>query len=298
MTPEILKIREEFVDRIRCFFKERRILEVSTPCLRNYTVTDNNVHSLFVDGEFGKGYLQTSPEYAMKILLSNGSGPIFQLAPCFRDDPAGALHRREFLILEWYRPNYDYHELMDEVASLVQELLGRKVTRSKYWTVMKRFAGIDPDSDFQSCATKLASLNLSRKTLSTLQLDDLLDLIFTQHVLTRLDGCFIYDYPASQCALARIRPGYPAVAERFELFIDGVEIGNGYHELTDRDSHLERFARDQRERACRGQPIPEIDKDFISALEHGLPDCSGVALGIDRLFMLSQGQDSLDGLCW
>ena len=125
-----------------------------------------------------------------------------------------------------------------------------------------------------------------------------MDLIFTQHVLTRLDGCFIYDYPASQCALARIRPGYPAVAERFELFIDGVEIGNGYHELTDRDSHLERFARDQRERACRGKPIPEIDKDFISALEHGLPDCSGVALGIDRLFMLSQGQDSLDGLCW
>ena len=253
------------LDRTRRFFAARDVIEVQTPLLAEATVTDPDVESISVPGY---GYLQTSPEYFMKRLLAAGVPSCFQLASAFRHDERGRRHNPEFTMLEWYRVGFDDAALRDEVAALCDTLLGPAVCETLTY------------------ADLVTDLEQPREVL---------DLAFA-------DACdnlgpgrfFLIDYPAEQAALSRLKPDNPAVAARFELVIDGVEVANGYWELTDVDEHRARFAGDLERRAARGLPAREIDERFLAAMVEGLPDCAGVAVGFDRLVMLAIGASSLD----
>lgn len=257
--------RAALLRRLRDFFAQRQVLEVQTPMLAPNTVTDPDVESVAVPGY---GFLQTSPEYQMKRLLAAGAPSIYQLAAAFRHEEVGRLHNSEFTMLEWYRLEFDHNQLMDEVAELVNEVLGA----ASYTTV--------------TYAELVGELDRPR---------DELDLAFAEATAALCPGrFFVIDYPADQGALARLKPDNPAVAARFELVIDGVELANGYWELLDADEHLQRFRQDLKIRQTRGSIPVEIDCAFIAALEAGLPTSAGVALGVDRLLMLAMGERSLD----
>jgi lysyl-tRNA synthetase class 2 len=250
---------------LREFFARRQVIEVQTPVLAPNTVTDPDVESVAVPGY---GFLQTSPEYQMKRLLAAGAPSIYQLGPVFRHEEIGRLHNIEFTMLEWYRLDFDHDQLMGEVAKLVDGVLGP----ASYTTV--------------TYAELVGDLDRPR---------DELDLAFAEASQALNPGrFFVIDYPAEQGALARLQPDNSAVAARFELVIDGVELANGYWELLDPEEHLQRFAQDQKSRNSRGLGSVEIDSAFMAALEAGLPTCAGVALGVDRLLMLAMGQRSLD----
>jgi lysyl-tRNA synthetase class 2 len=257
--------RAALLQRLREFFALRQVLEVQTPLLAPNTVTDPDVESVPVPGY---GFLQTSPEYQMKRLLAAGAPSIYQLASAFRHEEVGRLHNSEFTMLEWYRLDFDHSQLMNEVVDLVNEVLGP----ASYTTVTY---------------TELVG-ELGRPR-------DELDLAFAQATEALSPGrFFVVDYPADQGALARMKPDNPAVAARFELVIDGVELANGYWELLDPSEHLQRFQQDLKIREARGLIPVEIDRAFIAALDAGLPTCAGVALGVDRLLMLAMGERSLD----
>jgi lysyl-tRNA synthetase class 2 len=261
--------RAQCLAAIRAFFAARDVLEVQTPVLAAATVTDPDVESIVVPGY---GYLQTSPEYQMKRLLCEGVPSIYQLGPVFRHEEQGRLHNPEFTMLEWYRLGFDDRQLMQEVADLVTELLGPADVQTVSYRELVGEMADQPDADRSD-----------------------LDLRFAQASESLKPGrFFIVDYPADQAALARLRPDNPTVAARFELIIDGVEIANGYWELQDPVEHQRRFAEDRRVRKARGLPDVEPDTEFLQALEQGLPQCAGVALGVDRLLMLSQSADRLE----
>jgi lysyl-tRNA synthetase class 2 len=297
---EILRGRAAILARLRAFFAERGVLEVETPALSAATVTDLHLHSLAAKveyaGESRLFYLQTSPEFAMKRLLAAGSGPIFQLCRSFRDGESGRLHNPEFTMLEWYRPGYDHQKLMDEMADLLELLLGGpRAERKTYGEAFAAVYGIDPHA---AKAEELAALAAARGIEvvgygKDSPVDDWLMLLFSLGVepgLGRGRPTFIYDYPASQAALARVADGR---ARRFEVYAHGIELANGFHELSDAAEQRRRFEADREERRRRGLPLPPIDENLLAALEAGLPDCAGVALGVDRLVMLALGKKSL-----
>lgn len=300
-----LQQRARIIARIRAFFAERGILEVETPMLSAAAVTDPHLQS-FSTRYTGPGhaggttlYLHTSPEFPMKRLLSAGSGPIYQLCKVFREGEAGRRHNPEFTLLEWYRPGFDHHALMEEVAALAAPLLGlegRPVEKMSYQEAFLQHAGIDPLAaaidELKECASTHGIAGLE----SEFGRDVWLDLILTHAVEPELgrDGlCFIFDYPASQAALARLNPHNPQVAERFELYYRGVELANGFHELADAEEQRKRFTAElEARRAQCLEPVP-VDERLLAALEEGFPPCAGVALGVDRLIMLALGADSL-----
>ena len=298
-TLDALRARGDILASIRGFFAERGVLEVETPALSEATVTDVHLHSIAcrLEAAGRPHYLQTSPEYAMKRLLAAGSGPIYQICKAFRDGERGRRHNPEFTMLEWYRPGWDHHRLMDEVDELLQAVLGVAAgERLSYADAFRRHAGVDPyaatDDDLRSRA---AAFSVSG--VAELDRDDLLNLLLSHTVEARLGvgrPTFLFDYPASQAALARIRPGDPPVAERFEVFIDGIELANGFHELADPEEQRRRFEADLAERRRRGLPEVAVDERLLAALSSGLPDCAGVALGVDRLVMLLADAASLD----
>lgn len=300
---DVLLARARLNRDIRTFFEERAVLEVETPLLGAATVTDVNLESLrsrcWVAGVVEDRYLQTSPEYAMKRLLCADSGPIYQICKAFRDAETGRLHSPEFTLLEWYRPGYDHHQLMDELEVLVRRLLGLPpAEKTTYRDVMKLHAGLDPaTATIDTLSEKARALGVQDEGLR-LTADDYLDLILTHAVQPALGSgaTFIYDFPATQAALARIRPGDPPLAERFELFIGGVEVANGYHELTDPLEQRQRFENDVRRRRQRELPIPAIDERFLSALKAGMPACAGVAVGLDRILMIATGKKNLESV--
>ena len=259
-----LQARADLLARIREFFKVRGVIEVQTPLLGPRTVTDPDVEAIAVPDY---GYLQTSPEYFMKRLLAAGVGDCYQLASAFRHHETGRLHNPEFTMLEWYRLGFSAQQLMDEVAQLCDTVLGPAAYAQR------------------SYASLVDNLNAPR---------DELDLMFAQSCAALSGRCFVVDYPADQAALARVDPQRGNVAVRFELVIDGVEIANGYWELTDPQEHRQRFDGDLEERRRRRLPVHEVDERFLAALEQGLPDCAGVALGVDRLVMLALGLDSIE----
>jgi lysyl-tRNA synthetase class 2 len=237
-------------------------------------------------------WLQTSPEFAMKRLLAAGSGPIYQLCRAFRDGEAGARHNPEFTILEWYRPGWDHHRLMDEIDELLQTVLDTDACeRLTYGEAFARHAGLDPHGAPQpELERRVEALGVADP--HKLRRDDLLDLILTHEIEPQLGApgpTFVHDYPASQAALARVRNGKPPLAERFEVFVDGVELANGYHELVDPYEQRRRFENDLEARRREGLPDVPMDEHLLAALEHGLPSCAGVALGVDRLVMLAAG---------
>ncbi|MGH8454068.1 MAG: EF-P lysine aminoacylase EpmA [Nevskiales bacterium] len=305
---DTLRARAQLYARVRAFFAGRGVLEVDTPRLSAAATVDPNIHSWLAESTvFGCRWLHTSPEFPMKRLLAAGSGPIYQICHVFREDELGRLHNPEFTMLEWYRPGFDHHRLMDEMEALLVTLLpagrlAQQVERLTYREAVLREAGIDPfttgASELRNCLERQHDVPVPANVTAeeAVDTDFWLDLLMGMVVGPRLGQSrltFIYDYPASQAALARIRPETPPVAERFELYWRGVELANGFHELGDAAEQRRRFIADQARRRARGQVIPPLDENLLAALEAGLPDCAGVALGLDRLLMLALNLDSV-----
>jgi len=295
-----LRLRASVLARIRQFFADREVMEVETPALSQFTVTDRHIASLTVvtpnDGHY---YLQTSPEYAMKRLLAAGSGCIYQICKAFRANEEGQRHNPEFTMLEWYRIGFDHHRLMNEIDDFLQHVLKMPPTqRMSYAQLFQHYLHLDifysPDEVLRNCIQQAGWMNAPVERLDR---DTCLQLLMSHAIEPQLGfdaPLFVYDFPSSQAALARLSHTQPCVAERFELYIQGIEIANGFHELTDADEQKQRFLRDQVKRREHNQPIPNIDPRFLAALENGLPDCAGVALGIDRLIMLAAQARHID----
>ncbi|EQC0314996.1 elongation factor P--(R)-beta-lysine ligase [Yersinia enterocolitica] len=296
--------RAAIMAEIRRFFADRGVLEVETPTMSQATVTDIHLvpfQTRFVGPGAADGltlYMMTSPEYHMKRLLAVGSGSIYQLGRSFRNEEAGRHHNPEFTMLEWYRPHYDMYRLMDEVDDLLQQILDCDSSeRLSYQQAFLRHLDIDPlSADKAQLREAAAKLDLSNIADTEEDRDTLLQLLFTVGVephIGRDKPAFVYHFPASQASLAVISTEDHRVAERFEVYFKGIELANGFHELTDGDEQLKRFEQDNRSREKRGLPQHPIDMNLIDALKHGLPDCSGVALGVDRLVMLALGAEKL-----
>jgi lysyl-tRNA synthetase class 2 len=295
-TLAALRQRADLTARVREFFAARRVLEVETPVLSRGAVTDPQIESLVtqVTGMQDPFYLGTSPEFPMKRLLAAGSGDIYQLCRVFRDAERGRWHNPEFTLLEWYRLGFDDAALMTEVETLVGVLLAPKrqwvpAERLTYTEALGRYAGVDAhtagDPELERAAADhgiVCKAELDRDA----KLDLLMGLVVGPQ-LGRERPCFICDYPASQASLARLKPGLPRVAARFELYLDGIELANGFHELANPGEQRHRFDRDLATRRSRGQAQPPVDERLLAALEAGMPDCAGVALGFDRLVAIA-----------
>jgi lysyl-tRNA synthetase class 2 len=297
-----LKARAATLHAARAFFEARGLLEVETPILSAAAVSDPQIESLSTEvaGFAGRRFLCTSPEYAMKRLLADGSGDIYQICKVFRDEERGRWHSPEFTMIEWYRIGFDDAALMDEVEALIAHLLlpvrtAGPAERLSYRTALQRHAGVDAfDASEQELLEAAARHGLHCD--ADLDRDAKLDLLMGFVVGPKLGfqtPCFICDYPASQAALARLKPGEPRVAARFELYLDGLELANGFHELVQPEEQRARFAHDLAMRAARGQAQPPLDEHLLAALEAGMPDCAGVALGFDRLVALKLGARQL-----
>jgi lysyl-tRNA synthetase class 2 len=295
---ETLQQRAKIIRQIRDFFHKREVLEVDTPCLSRASVTDLHLRAFstqFNDPGSPQAstlYLQTSPEFAMKRLLCAGSGAIFQLSKAFRNEEAGRWHNPEFTMLEWYRPGFDHFMLMDEMDELVMPILGTdKALRLSYQQAFMQVLACDPiAADLDELQNVCANLGYAELAAQESDKDVLLNLLFSQHIepaISQTQPCFVYDFPASQAALARLNPNNPKVAERFELYYQGVELANGFHELSDPQEQRQRFLHDNHKRQQHDLPSIAIDENFLAALESGLPACAGVALGVDRLIMLA-----------
>ena len=311
-SPETLAVRAAMLSRIRRFFSARRVLEVETPILSRAATTDPALHSLHThrsgpgcpDGQ--QLFLHTSPELPMKRLLAAGSGPIYQVCKVFRDGERGRLHHPEFSLLEWYRPGWGVDALIDELGDLVRAALDRADLvdeRIGYRDLFRDRLDVDPwRTDADGLRAVARRLGLAEANRLDLDRDGWLDLLLTRFIepgLGRGRLTFIQGYPPSQAALAQIitaDEGTDAiqVAQRFELYIDGMELANGFQELTDASEQRARFEADLAERAANGEPAVPIDHDFLAALEAGLPDCSGVALGLDRLLMIGTDARHID----
>jgi lysyl-tRNA synthetase class 2 len=288
-----LRRRAAMLRSARAFFEERGVLEVETPILSAAAVSDPQIESLAtrIAGLPGRRYLCPSPEYAMKRLLAAGSGDIYQICKVFRDGERGTWHNPEFTMLEWYRVGFDERMLMREIEELLQTLLPGTYAaeRLSYADAMQFYAGVDPfvaSADELKAAVEKNEINYHGQ----LERDALLDLLMGFVVGPKLGlerPTFICDYPASQAALARLKPGSPEVAARFELYLGGVELANGFHELGDAREQRARFDQDVRTRARRAQARAPIDENLLAALGSGLPDCAGVALGVDRLIAVA-----------
>ena len=304
-TISALKQRAEILQKIRLFFTDKSVLEVDTPALSQATVTDQHLHSFSTQFQSPLAsntqtlYLQTSPEFAMKRLLCAGSGAIYQICKAFRNEESGRFHNPEFTMLEWYRPGFNHLELMSEIDELMQLLLGcAQAKRLTYQDAFIQYLGCDPLiaslADLKALACGYGHQDLAMQETDR---DTLLMLLFSQHVepyIGQQEPCFVLDYPASQAALAKISPTNPLVAERFELYFRGIELANGFHELTDANEQHRRFTLDNDKRKKAGVNAMPIDHNLVAALEHGLPQCAGVAMGIDRLIMLVLDNKSID----
>lgn len=307
---EALKLRARMLARIRAFFLERSVLEVETPALSSAATPDPTLASLatrYTGPLFPHGqllYLHTSPEFPMKRLLAAGSGSIYQVCKVFRDGEAGRLHNPEFTLLEWYRTGFDHHRLMQEVEELIAAAMADTITlppgeRLSYREAFMRHTGLDPHSaDAAAFADAARSHGIHVPPDMRNHHDTAIwrDLLLTHVIEPRLGRgrlSFVYDYPASQASLARIQPGTPPLAARFEVYLDGIELANGFHELADSGEQRTRFERQLHARAAhRLLPVP-LDENLLAALSTGLPDCAGVALGFDRLVMLAAGARSI-----
>lgn len=297
-TFAVINARAAMLARIRAFFTMAGVLEVETPSCSTYGATDPTLESL-TTGFRGPGYpdelrlfLHTSPEFFMKRLVAAGSGPIYQVCRVYRNGELGRLHNPEFSLLEWYRPGWNYQQLQGEVAALVAAVSGVVLPQQQisYAALFQHHLGIDPhSSDIDTL--KACAVNRQIPGALTLNLDHTaawLDLLLTHCIEPQLPKnslVFIYDYPPNQAALARIRPDSPPVAERFELYLGGVEVANGFQELTDADEQQQRFVAELHYRKTRGLPAVPMDEYLLAALGQGMPMCAGVALGLDRLLM-------------
>lgn len=290
-SVEMLRLRADLMNRVRSFFAAREVLEVETPLLSRAAITDPNLSSaeVRIEGLRDSLYLHTSPEFFMKRLLAAGSGDIWQACKVFRGAEQGRWHNPEFTMVEWYRLGFDHHALMDEVAELLIALIPGLAARScrlTYADAFQKYAGIDP---FVASDAQLQALASQCGVDHQLERDQMLDLIASHQVYPQLGGgevCFVYDFPASQAALAQLDDHDPRCAHRFEAFVNGVELANGFHELADATEQRKRFDQENERRRGMGLAEMPVDEHLLQALEHGLPECAGVALGFDRVLML------------
>jgi elongation factor P--(R)-beta-lysine ligase len=295
---ETLAARARLTARAREFLASRGILEVSTPVLSQAGSHEPHLASLATQVQGQRAWLNTSPEYAMKRLLAAGSGPIFQFCPAFRDEPQTPLHNPEFTLLEWYRPGLGYRELLVEAQQLVQALAGPvPASCVEYRRAFRDAVGLDPHrASLRRLKDAALQHGLVQPERGRLSRADYLDFLYGVVVIPSLPSAQlvgIIDFPVCQASLARIRPGRTDVAERFELVWRGVELANGYQELTDYAAFLLRRAVDLAERRRLKRPRVAADDCLLEALAAGLPEGAGVALGFDRLLMLVLGCSSL-----
>jgi lysyl-tRNA synthetase class 2 len=295
-----LELRASMLRAARDYFAATRTLEVETPTLSASAVTDVHLASIAADACGQRRFLHTSPEYPMKRLLAAGCGDIWQICRVYRDGESGRYHNPEFTMIEWYRLGIDHHALMSDVERLISAMLPPSrmfdsAERLTYREAMQLHAGIDAfDDPIPVLKARLESAGIDVPDSILSDRDACLDLIMSTLVgpnLGRERLSFVYDYPASQAALARIRG---QVASRFEAYLDGIELANGFHELGNAAEQRARFEADLADRIRRGLPPTPIDERFLAALEYGLPECSGVALGFDRLVMCALGATHID----
>ncbi|MDR3490526.1 MAG: elongation factor P--(R)-beta-lysine ligase [Gammaproteobacteria bacterium] len=298
-TSTTLHKRAHIISTVRKFFAERNVLEVDTPLMCQHSVTDPHVTgipAIFQSlGETSEKimYLQTSPEYAMKRLLASGIGSIYQITKAFRQGEVGKIHNPEFTMLEWYRIGYDHHALMNEMDELLMLVLSTlPAERISYTDLFLQQLNVNVHTatlqELKNCA---ATKNIFLQAEIN-EKDVWLDILWTHYIEPKVGQerpLFLYDFPASQASLAKVRHETPAHASRFEVYFKGVELANGFHELQDAEEQKKRFEKDSAYRKQNHLPEKTIDQYFLAALNHGLPDCAGVALGIDRLIMLALG---------
>ena len=297
-----LLTRAKLLAEIRRFFTDRGLLEVETPVLSEFGVTDVHLATFSTEfispfGEQSKTlWLSTSPEYHMKRLLAAGSGPIFQIGKVFRNEEAGNRHNPEFTMLEWYRPHFDMYRLINEVDDLLQQILECPPAESmSYQFAFQQYVGLDPlSADLSELAEKakkhqlIGAENENRDTLLQFLFSTVVEPQIGQEV-----PVVVYHFPASQAALAQISSEDLRVAERFEFYYKGLELANGFHELSDAREQLRRFQQGNLQREKMGLPVRAIDTRLLAALQAGIPNCSGVALGVDRLLMIAMGTESI-----
>ncbi|WED21613.1 elongation factor P--(R)-beta-lysine ligase [Vibrio sp. JC009] len=304
-TISQLKKRANLIAEIRQFFARKEVLEVDTPAMSHATVTDIHLHTFktdFVGPGYAEGqklYLMTSPEFHMKRLLAAGSGSIYQICKSFRNEENGRYHNPEFTMLEWYRIGFDHHDLMDEMDELLQLVLKcGKAVRTTYQQAFLSVLEVCPlEASMEELKKAAAELGLQDIAEKEEDRDTLLQLLFSVGVephIGQQTPAFVYDFPASQAALAKINRDDPRVADRFEVYFKGIELANGFHELDDPNEQLERFVEDNQQRKVMGLEMQPIDHNLIDALREGLPACAGVALGVDRLVMLALGCEHID----
>jgi lysyl-tRNA synthetase class 2 len=297
---ERLVARAHLLKQCRQFFAERDVLEVDTPLLSQAAVTDVHLASLATDiSGLGHYFLQTSPEYAMKRLLNAGVGDCYQICKVFRDGENGRHHQSEFTMLEWYRIGFDHLALMDEVESLLGHLIGGRFAtpaeRVSYTALFETRLGINPHTCPMQLLQEMAA-DRAQAHLPDADRDTLLDALMAVLIGPTLGHerlLFVHDFPTSQAALARLLPGELPVAARFEAYARGLELCNGFHELTDASEQRRRFEQDLHARQTRGLPAVPIDEAFLAALERGLPECAGVAVGLDRVLMVATNAPSI-----
>lgn len=290
-SVEALQQRGQLLARIRSFFAERGVIEVNTPLITRSGITDVHIESVaLANGSF----LRTSPEYQHKRLLAAGFPDLYELGPVFRAEEHGRFHRTEFWLLEWYRLAYSWEALAEEVIALIAHCVDHRPLSIRYlaWPeAFDQFDGLDP---LEPDRDRLRELTAALP--DDCDHDMRLDYLFATTIQPRFpaDGItVVHDYPASQAALARLKPEDPRVAERFEVFVGPVELANGYRELTATGEQGLRFQRDNARRKALGRLDMPVDDCFLAALAHGLPECSGVALGVDRLLMILLGCDDI-----
>jgi len=304
VSLEAIRLRARLYALIRQFFAERGVLEVETPVMSAAANTDPNIESFstrfsgHVDAGARERWLRTSSEFAQKRLLAAGIGDCYELGRVFRNGEAGRRHNPEFAMLEWYRVGWNHRQLADETIALIQEALALRgeaaeVRNITYRDLFIDAIGLDPmAADEQQLRSALHGVRVNDEGLGR---DDRLDLLLTHRIQPAFPAgriTVVYDYPASQCALAKVRADDPPVAERFELYVGQHEVANGYHELTDAAEQRARFERDNARRRSRGLAEMPLDENLLTALK-GLPDCAGVALGVERLLMAMTGSEDI-----
>ena len=291
--------RQALMNKVRRFFEGRGVLEVETPVLSAAGGTDPQLDYFEVEG---KRFMMTSPEFHMKRLLAAGFGDIFQITKSFRKDEFGAHHNNEFSMVEWYRVGMPQEKLMDEVEALVSEIIGKPINarRTRWIDAFKSYAGVNPltasgEEFAAACTAREIPLPADGTAMSREDWWDYLMVFAVEPELAKNGPEFILDYPQSQAALAQTYVGEDGYtwARRFELFVDQVELCNGYTELTDAKEQRRRFDADLEIRRGMNKPLPPVDEHFLAALESGMPACSGVALGLDRLFMLAMNKKEI-----
>ncbi|MCG8337624.1 MAG: elongation factor P--(R)-beta-lysine ligase [Proteobacteria bacterium] len=305
-TIKTLRQRADLIKQIRAFFEKRNVLEVETPSISRFPAVDLHLDSFSVKAAFDSrtSYLITSPEYHMKRLLAAGSGSIFQICKAFRSDESGSRHNPEFTILEWYRKGWDHWQLMKEIDCLLQQILKTSpATYLSYKDAFKNHLDIDPLAfsmkDFETVCSRKKSAPPADLLRPNADRDEQLNYLmgtFIEPELGKESPLFLHDYPASQANLAKLYEDKTGYAMRFEVYYRGTELGNGFCELTDPETQQQRFEEENRARLAMGKEELAIDHNFLDALKAGMPECAGVAMGVDRMLMLALGIENLDGI--